>query len=75
MILNYDVYMFFNIDEKIKFMILLPLYRVQIQNPYFGSELNIFHMIVSLTVFFLNAALVLFHTFIRGKGSLKSIDI
>lgn len=24
---------------------------------------------------FLNAALVLFHTFIRGKGSLKSIDI
>lgn len=52
MILNYDVYMFFNIDEKIKFMILLPLYWVQIQNPYFGSELNIFHMIVSLTVFF-----------------------
>lgn len=33
-------------------MILLPLYWVQIQNPYFGSELNIFHMIVSLTVFF-----------------------
>lgn len=55
-------------------MILLPLYRVQIQNPYFGSELYIFHMVVSLTVF-LNAALVLFHTFIRGKGSLKSIDI
>lgn len=39
----------------------------------FWFRITLFQKIVSLTV--LHAALVLFHTFIGGKGSLKSIDI